>query len=160
MYTEVLSQIEGVGALVGARLANAIQDIRRFPTEAKLMAYLGVHVRDGKFPRKCRGEVANWHNEGRQAFYLLSEQWNRRQGSYWGQYLLRMKANLRQRHPDVVVENGKKRYTNGHIHKMALWRTMTRCCRHIFRELLKLERERVSAAEETGENVCAKQQGQ
>lgn len=146
MYTEVLSKIDGLGPLVGARLANAIQDIRRFPTEAKLMAYLGVHLRDGKFPRQRHGAQANWSGEGRQGFYLFSDQFSIwRPKSVWGQYFERMKAGFRTKHPQVELvdgANGKKvkKYTDGHIHKMARWRTMTRCCRRIFKDLWKLER--------------------
>jgi len=109
---------------------------------AKLKAFLGVHVLlDGRFPRKRRGEVANWNPAGRQALYLLADQFNRRPDSQWGERLLYYKKVLRERHPEVVIENGKKRYTKGHIHKMALWRTLTKFVESLYRDWLRIETE-------------------
>jgi hypothetical protein len=41
----------------------------------------------------------------------------------------------------VENEEGKKRYTDGHIHKMALWRTATQFVRWLFRQWWALERQ-------------------
>jgi hypothetical protein len=98
-------------------------------TAAKLKKFLGVHVLpDGSFARRRHGEVANWHPDGRQGLFLLgSEQFGMYQAkSEWGMYLKLMKLHFREVHPEVVEVGGKKRYTNGHIHNMAIWRTLTR----------------------------------
>ncbi len=132
VYTGLFKPIEGVGAKIAARIIASVVDIRRFETAAKLKKYMGAHVlSDGTFPRRRRGQLANWHGDARQALYLLAEQFNRRPNSEWGIYLRQMKTNLRVAHPKPVLVdsgNGKKvkRYTDGHIHKMALWRTVTR----------------------------------
>lgn len=132
VYQQLFKPIEGVGPKIAARIIAAVIDIRRFETDAKLKAYMGVHVlKDGTFARRRHGQIANWHGDARQALYLLAEQFNRRPDSYWGKYLRQMKANMRAKHPEpVVVENDKgkkvRRYSDGHIHKMALWRTVTR----------------------------------
>ncbi len=44
-------------------------------------------------------------------------------------------------HPEVVeTEAGKKRYTKGHIHKMAVQRTLTKFVEWLWREWWKLEK--------------------
>lgn len=124
---------------------------------AKLKKFCGVHCTpEGKFPRRRSGEVANWNPNARQALYLLGEQFNRRPGSHWGKELLKWKQVLRERHPDVECstcgvpwnqcvppEKGKhsKRYTNGHIHKMALWRTLSKFVENLFRVWTRIEKE-------------------
>lgn len=141
VYRELFVPIEGVGPMIAARLIVAIGDIRRFATDAKLKAFCSVHVLpDGRFARKRSGEVANWHPEARQALYLLADQFNRRPDSVWGKKLREYKVRLRTVHPEVVTVNGKKRYTDGHIHKMALWRTLTKFVEWLFREWWNLER--------------------
>lgn len=170
VWMAVFEPIEGCGEVLAAGIITAIGDIRRFlvprnpddvrPSRtarergaSKLKAYLGVHVLSGgkyadvpaeqQFPRNRAGQVGNWQKEGRQALYLLADQFVKRPGSEWGERQRRYKANLRARHPEVVVnDQGKKRYTNGHIHKMAIWRTLTRFVEHLFDKWIALERAR------------------
>lgn len=144
IYRKLFEPIEGCGPRIAAGIIAAIGDIRRFETDAKLKAFCGVHIqKDGKFARLRHGQVANWSPDARQALYLLVDQFNRRPDSHWGAYLLQMKANLRGKHPEPIVgENGKKRYSNGHTHKMALWRTATRFVEWLHKEWWKLERAR------------------
>ncbi len=93
---------------------------------AKFHKFCGVAVGDdGKFLRRRAGVVANWHPDARQALWLLANQFNYRPDSYWGQRLLHHKTRLRQLHPEPEVLEGKKRYTDGHILKMAKWRTVS-----------------------------------
>lgn len=144
VYTEIFEPIEGMGPRIAGRIISAVGDIRRFETPAKLCAFLGVHVlNDGTFPRRRGGSIANWHGDGRQALYLSFEQWNKRPDSYWGKYLRSMKTALRARHPEPVVieEKGRmvRRYTDGHIHRMAGWRAMTRFVRRLWKDWYALE---------------------
>ena len=149
IYEDLFQPIDGVGPAIAARLIVAIRDIRRFATDAKLKAYLGVHVMNGgkygerptnkQFVRRRAGEVANWQDDGRQALYLLVDQFNRHPDSVWGKKLREVKARLREKHPEVVEVEGKKRYTDGHIHKMGLWRTATKFTRWLWQEWTRLE---------------------
>jgi transposase len=149
VYTDLFKPIEGAGPKISARIIAAVIDIRRFESAAKLKAFMGVHVLpDGTFARRRSGQVANWSGDARQALYLLAEQFNRRPDSHWGQYFRQMKKTLRQIHPvPVVVEvpnskGGTKkvtRYTDGHIHKMASWRTLTRFVEWLYDEWSDLE---------------------
>ena len=114
---------------------------RRGAGESKFIAYCGLHVLpDGRFARQRGGEKANWSPILRQAFYLLTDQFNRRPASEWGKRLLANKAGLRERHPEIIVVDDKKRYTNGHILKMARWRTATQFARWFYNAWVKLER--------------------
>lgn len=143
IYTKILRPVKGMGPRIGARLIAAIQDICRFKTASKLKKYCGVHVLDdGRFPRDREGELSDWRRDARQALFLLGDQFNRRPKSLWGQKLLVYKKNLCERHPKVEIVNGKKRYTNVHIHKMGLWRARTRFIEWLWREWWRLEKER------------------
>lgn len=122
IYKELFEPIAGVGPMIASRLITAIGDIRRFETDAKLKAFCGVHVlSDGRFPRRRRRETSNWHPHARQALYLLGNQFNRRPNSIWGRKLREYKEKLREKHPGVEIMDGKKKYTDVHIHKMAAW---------------------------------------
>lgn len=130
VYNEIFAPIEGMGSAIAAGIISSIVDIRRFPTDSKFRAYCGLHVPDGKFPRRRRKtkndetNPNNWNPGLRQAFYLLGDQFNRRPNSPWGQRLREVKAEYRQKHPEVTTVDGKQRYTKGHIHKMAIWKTL------------------------------------
>jgi hypothetical protein len=110
-----------------------------------LKAFMGVHLMsDGTFPRKRRGQVANWHGDARQALYLLMDQFFKRPESEWGKRLRDEMALFRKKHPVVVlVENAEgkkvKKYNDLHIRKMAMWRTATKFVEWLYGEWLKLE---------------------
>lgn len=155
VWRELLGPIEGVGEMIAARLISAVGDIRRFPTAAKLKAFAGVHVfgpdgkktplgadpAGGKFVRRRAGTVADWNPTLRQALYLLGDQFNRRPDSVWGRKLREYKVKFQVKYPEPVVgEKGKKRYTKGHIHKMATWRTITKFAEWLWREWTRLEK--------------------
>lgn len=65
IYAEFLSQIKGVGPATSAGLLAFVGDIERFPSVSHLMSYFGLDVRDGKAPKRAKGQVANWHHRGR-----------------------------------------------------------------------------------------------
>ncbi|MBI2054108.1 MAG: hypothetical protein HYT36_02140 [Candidatus Staskawiczbacteria bacterium] len=139
--------------------------------KARLKAFCGAHVMFGgkygdrpkerQFPRRRKGigEKANWSPEARQSLYLLAEQFNRRPDTEWGRKLFEYKMYLWQKYPqpieaagnsDEPLENGendgnepgkKKRYTKGHLLKMALRHTITKFVEWVYKEWVKLEKE-------------------
>jgi transposase len=138
---KVFGSVEGCGEVLAAKIIARVGDVRRFATEAKFKAYCGVHLTSsGEFPRRRRGELAKW-TDARQAFYLLADQWNRRPESEWGKKLIAWKLHFKEKHPESLSEDGKKRYTKGHIHRMALWRTMTKFAKWLYREWSRVARE-------------------
>ncbi len=142
VFRRVFEPILGVGPRIASRLIDAIGDIRRFPSADQLVAFCGVHLmQDGKgnnvFPRRRAGTIANWHGDARQALYLLMDQWNRQSNkpdAVWGQRFKANKAHFRRQHPEKVQIDGKWRYTDAHIHKMAGWRTASEFVRWLYGE--------------------------
>lgn len=165
VYQEVLSLVTGVGPAIASRIIIAVGDIRTYKTKAQLKHALGVHVMSGgkyaetpkehEFPRHRTGQVGRWNPDGRQALFLLADQFNRRPDTEWGQKLLHYKAHFRAVHPEPVMLNRVdpktkkvrevKCYTDGHIHKMALWRTVTKFVEWLFRAWRNLEQRKAAA---------------
>ncbi|MCX6744832.1 MAG: hypothetical protein NTX82_04885 [Candidatus Parcubacteria bacterium] len=174
VYNRVFSPVEGCGPKISARLIVAIGDVRRFEDttrpdgkisagKAKLKSFCGVAVDgNGQFRRRRAGELANWSNDARQALYLIAEQFNRRPESVWGLKLREYKVKLRAAHPDVICKDcskdgqqvkwencpdqkhHKRAYNDGHIHKMALWRTATKFVEYLYDEWTRLEHDQQS----------------
>lgn len=169
VWGKVFSPIEGCGEVLAAGLMTSIGAIRRFEvspdftdastpeerrrrenkaakrSQAKLKAFCGVHVlEDGRFVRKRSGEVANWSPAARQSLYQLGQQFVYREDSEWGKRYREYKKILRVRHPEVIVENSKKRYTDGHIHKMAIWRTLTKFVEKLWTDWTRTEKDPAS----------------
>jgi transposase len=183
VWQKLFVNIAGVGPGIAARIITAIIDIRRFATKAKLKAFMGVHVlKDGTFPRRRNGAVANWHPDGRQALFLLADQFIKNPGSDWGAKFKVYKGGFRVKHPLVCIQvkepqyaglfddghaplgpapqkvrpyyeipdprgtgtiriTGPQRYFDGHIHKMTIWRTLTRFTERLHRDWQRLERD-------------------
>lgn len=165
VWTEILKDVEGIGPSITARIIALVGDVRRFPTAEKFLAYCGLHtVADTNDPldntkrqlaRKRSGEVANWSNDIRQAFWLFgADQCTRRKESVWGKKQRAYKARLRAKHPEpeeVVNKAGKTvtRYSDGHILKMAQWRTASRFARWLYRKWMALEKTSITTNNET-----------
>lgn len=157
---------EEAEALLLDRAIECYQQIHRLKRAAhskgaaKLRRYCGTFVMpDGRFPRRRSGSVANWSGECRQALYLLGEQFNRRAESEWGMKLRANKTARRNIHPEatVIVNAAGKpvtRYTNGHIHKQAIWTTLGQLVTYIFNQWTKLELERQAALAAEPEQIA------
>ncbi|MBX4181273.1 transposase [Candidatus Parcubacteria bacterium] len=141
IWQEFFAPMKGCGEVIAAGLISTIGDIRMFDSAAKLKAFCGVHVlTDGRFPRKRTGSSANWNPRARQALYLLGQQFVYRADSEWGKKLREYKVKFRTKYPEPVIgENGKKRYTDMHIHKMAIWRTLTKFVERLHKEWKRLD---------------------
>lgn len=58
-----LSKVRGIGTRLGGLLVANIAPIERFANVAKLWAYAGYHVIDGRAAKLQRGQKANWSAE-------------------------------------------------------------------------------------------------
>ena len=147
VWKAVFAEIEGMGWAIASRIIAGVTDIRRFRSKAAFKAFCGVHVLpDGRFARRRSGSQSNWHPDLRQALYLMGDQMNRRPDSKWGEKLLYYKTLMRIRHPDVVIgTTGAKKYTKGHIHKMAMWRTITKFAEQLFKNWKNFEKDVIAA---------------
>lgn len=147
IWWRIFEPIKGCGEVIASGIIAPIGNILRFRNDATLKKFAGVHVlEDGRFARKRAGSVANWNPQLRQALYLLGDQFNRHSDSVWGQKLREYKVKLREKHPEIV-ENGKKKYTNGHIHKMATWRTLTKFVEWLWKEWTRTEKEQIKQSD-------------
>lgn len=97
-------------------------------------------AKKGMFARRRSSVVANWHPDVRQALYQLGDQFNRRPKSDWGQRLLKGKARYREQYPEKVTKGSKSRYSDGHTHRMATWRTLTRFVEELYETWTWIER--------------------
>ncbi len=142
IYQKIFKPITGCGPAIASRIISSIIDIKRFNSKAKLKKFCGVHVtEEGKFPRRRVNQTCNWNPVARQALFLLGDQFNRRPDSFWGQKLREQKKKLRLKHPEVILtEKGKKRYNDGHIHKMAIWKTLSKFVEYVWISWWELER--------------------
>lgn len=140
VWWKIFEPIKGCGEVIASGIIAPIGNILRFRSDGALKKFAGVHVLDdGRFARKRAGSVANWNPQLRQSLYLLGDQFNRHPDSVWGQKLREYKVKFRKKHPEVV-ENGKKKYGNGHIHKMATWRTLTKFVEWLWKEWTRIEK--------------------
>ncbi|MBI2645018.1 hypothetical protein HYW94_02480 [Candidatus Uhrbacteria bacterium] len=139
---------------------------RRIKGLNRLKAFCGVHVLNGgkhgerlqelQFPKRRHGEVANWHPDARQAMFLFADQCKRSKTSEWGIKYRAYKAKLKEKYPEpILVESrdikGKlklkadgtpkmvKRYTPGHLDKMALRWAQTKFIEWVWKEWWRLE---------------------
>ncbi len=134
----------------------------------------GDRSADKQFARRRHGEIANWHPDGRQALFLFTDQCNRNEKSEWGQKLREYKVKFRVKHPVVqcsacevpwdeckkskdkasdtndkgVESKHTRRYGDGHIHKMASWRTATKFIEWLWKNWTKLEQSMSNPTEE------------
>lgn len=147
IWKKIFEPIEGVGEIIAARLVAAVIDIRRFGNKNKFVAFCGVHVNEGKFVRRTRGITNNYHPEARQALYILADQFIRRKKSVWGKKFLENKAEFRRKCPQKLCKkcgvpweecsspkSHTSIYSDAHIHKMTIWRTITQFTKWLYRE--------------------------
>jgi hypothetical protein len=64
---------KGVGAKQAGRLLATIGNPADRPNVAKLWAYCGYGVVNGKAPRRVKGQRANWNTKARSQAYLIAE---------------------------------------------------------------------------------------
>ena len=114
---KVFAPIEGVGEITATALVVAIQDINRFPGASQLKSFLGMHTlrTDGKkfekgekpdasnskFARRRQGQLSNWNQDGRQALYLIGNQfcvWKK--DTPWGLVAQEVKKNWLTKYPN------------------------------------------------------------
>ena len=143
IWWQIFEPIKGCGEVIAAGIISPIGNILRFKTDAQLKKFASVHVLpDGRFNRKRRGAPNEGNPALRQALYLLGDQFNRHPDSPWGKKLREYKRIFREKHPETIAENGKKKYGNAHIHKMAIWRTLTKFIEWLYREWARIEKEK------------------
>lgn len=125
----VLPAVKGMGPAIGGGVIGEIYNIRRFDGAANLRAYARFHVAaDGGFPRRKRGQVANWQNYLHRVMWLWSDGQVARYDHVWRTLYLWHKARECQRHPESSLVPFERldgetvmlgKYSLGHLDKRA-----------------------------------------
>jgi len=139
IWKEVFEGIKGCGEALTAKIVAPIGDIRRFPNVNKFKKFCGVHVmEDGTFPRNRSGACSGYGEFPRLAiWWLVKEQFPKNNNVYWKDMIDGYRASFREKHP--VENNGKIKYGDAHILKMANWRTANRFAVWLYKEWTKIE---------------------
>jgi len=81
LYIQYLQHVDGVGAAMSAYLITVLNPAR-FDTVSKLWKYSGLHVENGKAPRRVSGQATNWNPVARTMMWRLGESFRMRGGFY------------------------------------------------------------------------------
>lgn len=120
LWTEFASDIKGLGYILTAWILMYVR-IKRCKYPSQLWSYCGLSVRDGKGARLTKGEQAKFHVKLKSKLIWLGQSFiKNRNPRYYGLYLT-FKREYHNDHPEkVFMENGKSRYSDMHLHRMAL----------------------------------------
>ena len=149
VYKQVLEPIYQIGPSLAAKLMKEIMTIERFATKEKLVAYFGLHVVNGKAPRRKKAakgekkEAANWNTDGKTALYLWAEQLmkgkNKRPDDPYVQRLLHYYAIYIA---EYEANGGKGKIENKkHAFFCAYRQVAKKLLHHIYREWKRVEGE-------------------
>jgi hypothetical protein len=77
-----LIRVRGIGPRLSGLLVAIIGDVGRFPNVAKLWAYAGLHVKDGKAVKREKGQKANWSAELKMTCWKIAQSFVKCGGPY------------------------------------------------------------------------------
>jgi hypothetical protein len=98
LWTMYLSRIRGIGPVLAAYLIFEL-DPRRFESVSKLWHYCGLHVVDGKAPRRAAGQKVDWNPFARTMAWRMSDSFRKVGGFYKMFYEMKL-SECTQKHPD------------------------------------------------------------
>ena len=98
LWAEYLSKIKGVGPVAASFLVTVLNPAK-FETVSKMWRYCGLHVVDGKAPRRVAGQKADWNPTARAVMWRLGEAFRMQGGFYKHMYRVFFDESLKK-HPD------------------------------------------------------------
>jgi hypothetical protein len=81
LWRSYLSKIKGVGPVMAAYLISVLNPVK-FDTVSKMWKYCGLHVVDGKAPRRVAGQKTDWNPFARAMMWRLGESFRMVGGFY------------------------------------------------------------------------------
>lgn len=112
--------IRGLGeGNLAAQVLAQIDDIAKFDNISKLWRFAGYAVINGKREYNQPGEKSHYNRTLKSLCWVVTDQFIKQHTPFYDDLYRDEKAKLRLLHPEKVVENGKTRYNDGHIDKMA-----------------------------------------
>jgi len=102
-----VSQVKGAGRLLVSQAIGLIGDIGRFPNISKLWKYSGMHVIEGKAPKRRRYGKVEWNPRLRSVFWKIGRNLLMAKASYYEAYqLFRRKEEEKNLTPkEVPIED-------------------------------------------------------
>jgi len=97
LYMHYLQYIDGVGPLISAYLITVLNP-SKFETVSRLWKYCGLHVEDGRAPRRVAGQPTSWNPVARTMVWKLGESFRMRGGFYRMMYQQFFEESLKK-HP-------------------------------------------------------------
>jgi len=105
-------------------------EIERFPTVSSLWKYAGMHVVDGKAPRRKRGEKVDWNPRFRSLCYNIGKSFVINTKGPYRQHYDRFKAEDTEKHPDL---------SKGHLDARARRKTVKLFLSHLYMKWYELK---------------------
>ena len=96
LYTQYLQYVRGVGATMAAYLITVLNPAR-FETVSKMWKYCGLHVVNGKAPRRTPGQPTGWNPVARTMMWRLGESFRMKGGFYKMLYHKLLEESLEKR---------------------------------------------------------------
>jgi hypothetical protein len=123
-----VTSIKGLGGECGlaAQLVAQIDDIEKFDTVASLWRFAGFAVMEGKAEKNQKGEKSHFNRRLKGVCFNIADQFIKQQTPGYVEIYYAEKEKQRALYPEPVSNgNGKKIYTDAHIHNRA-WRKMVK----------------------------------
>jgi Transposase IS116/IS110/IS902 family len=122
-----MSNIRGVGPVIGVQLVAMIQPVTDFETISRLWAYAGYACdENGEAVKRKVGQQSRWNPSLKTAVHKLADCFIKTRSPY-REFYEAYKAEDRIKHPEPVKTDRKDRtgkairiYTDGHIHNRAM----------------------------------------
>lgn len=130
IWNEWLVNIKGMGPTLACSLVAWIGDIGRFSNPSKLRRYCGMAVINGEAEHRIKGEKIHYSPVLKTTCWKIASQFVR-QGDYYRKIYDEAKKKIKEKFPNQVDTGKKKKdgsplikYTDGHIHAMAMRKTV------------------------------------
>lgn len=131
----------GLGPMLAGSFLWTIGDAKRFPSFGRIVRYAGLDVtREGKAPKRRKGQKVTWNPELRTALYKLTEVWNRMPNCVWRARWDAIKAAYVETRPELLEAKTKdgRPCGKGLIHNMARRKVQREFLRNLYHLWLEL----------------------
>lgn len=98
LYVEYLQHVRGVGAAMSAYLITVLNPAK-FETVSKMWKYCGLHVENGRAPKRAAGQKTGWSPVARTMMWRLGESF-RKVGGFYKQMYRKLYDESTRKHPD------------------------------------------------------------
>ena len=128
---EWLKPIKGINCATAAGLIASVNDIGRFECVGSLWSYFALDVVDGHAPRREKGKEYNKHLKGKSLILgIIGDSFIKQRTPHYRDIYDNEKIKQRKLHPEAVPTGNKtgfkKKYTDMHVHRMAIRKMMKR----------------------------------